>query len=183
MFKSIRISVLKKGAFPVLLAAALVLSGLSESRAQAFGSGTKFISAGLRLQNYFTPIFASAEFAVSEKIGVGGQFWFASRNGVSIFAPGAFGNYHFPINNEKLDVYAGAGLNFWRVSYRDYYYGYSSASTTFTTFGIQGGARYFFSDNWGVLGQLNLDFVSNSNYYDDASSTNAVLTVGATYKF
>ena len=88
------------------------------------------------------------------------------------FLISARGNYHF-IFNDKFDTYAGISLGYLIVSGK--WHGsashpedYNFASSRFYP-GIYVGARYFFSDNFGVFSELGYQL--------------AVFTVGVTFKF
>ncbi len=69
-------------------------------------------------------------------------------------------NYHFTLENKKLDPFIGAGLGYWLVS--SSYDGPGSAGYTARAstveFGAQLGARYFFKPNLAVQAQTGMGF-------------------------
>ncbi len=90
---------------------------------------------------------------------------------------GIRGAYHFPLDNEKLDLYLGAMLSYNILNFKytdtdpsynssfDYSGGYGSAAG-FTGFG---GIRYYLSDNFGLNAELGYGI--------------AYLTLGVSFKF
>lgn len=158
---------MKKLAVLVAIVACLIVCNQT-AKAQAFSQGTKLFTAGLRFQDYLTPVFVSAEFGVTDHVGVGGLVWFARKEEINFLAPSVFANYHFSLANEKLDPYAGAGIGIWRASYE----GESDSSTAFT---IQGGFRYYFTEQWGAKAQINIDFIEGEN--------DTAFQLGVSYKF
>jgi hypothetical protein len=137
------------------LALVCILKSASSTHAQAFERGTKLLSVGLELRDGWTPLLASFETGVSEKIGVGGKVAYASPYGFNILQAGLFGNYHFPVNSDEFDLYSGAGLSLWRFGYRDGFYG--NYSESYVGLNLQGGGRYFFTEKVGAFGQLGVD--------------------------
>lgn len=128
-------------------------------------------------------ISASGEYAVTNAIGVGGYFGYTSfkwtyasswyNNGgwhnyvdtykYSFFILGARGAYHFDefIKIDKLDCYAGLmlGYNIAKATYSttDPSRGniaYTGASYGGFAYSVFAGARYRFTDNIGVFGEL-----------------------------
>jgi hypothetical protein len=152
--------------------------------AQAFGEGSKVISAGVKLWNGMTPIYLSGEFYVAENIGVGGSVWYTSKTpttGYTItnIAPGVFGNYHFNLNNDKIDVYSGASLNYWIQSQKATVSGttYYDSSDSRVYLNLQGGGRYYVTEKFGINAQL--DF----NFGDIFTLNHTTFAFGASYKF
>lgn len=154
------------------------------TNAQLFDEEAKFFHVGIGVGSPYAysgsdvsipPVHASAEFAVSEKIGVGGLIgytaskWeqtYASTSGSTSYSwkfsyiiVGARGAYHF-IDSDKADVYGGVML------------GYNIASATFEStdsdleqyvsepsvggvaFGGFLGARYMFNEKLGGFAEL-----------------------------
>jgi opacity protein-like surface antigen len=86
----------------------------------------------------------------------------------SFFNIGALGNYHF-VNNDQWNVYAGATLGYLSINLsNDLIEGAADIRSSGIAFGIQGGARYFFSDNFAANAQLGYGL--------------AILSLGVTYK-
>lgn len=155
-------------------------------KAQAFGEGSKIINAGVKLWNGITPIYLSGEFYVAENIGVGGSVWYASKTpttgyNITNIGPGVFGNYHFKLNNDKIDVYAGASLNYW-IQSESYTSSYSpqynaSESVSQMYLNLQGGGRYYVTEKFGINAQLDFNF---GNIFIFNHTT---IAFGASYKF
>lgn len=128
-------------------------------------AGIGFGLAGLYGSSSLPPITAGFEYGLENKISLGGMVGFAGSKetvfggewSYSYVIIGARGAYHFLENNDKVDAYGGVMLGYNIVS--------SSASTTipgftfsasgsYMLFGIYGGARYYFSPNFGVYGEV-----------------------------
>ena len=169
-----------------LIICTTLLVGSHVGKAQAFGEGSKIINVGIKLWNGMTPIYASGEFYVAENIGVGGSVWYTSKTPVTGYnltniAPGVFGNYHFNVNNDKIDVYAGASLNYW-IQSESYTSSYSpqynaSESDSQMYLNLQGGGRYYVTEKFGINAQL--DF----NLGDIFTFNHTTFAFGASYKF
>jgi hypothetical protein len=169
-----------------LIICTALLASSQIGKAQAFGEGSKIISAGVKLWNGMTPIYASGEFYVAENIGVGGSVWYTSKTpttGYTItnIAPGVFGNYHFNLNNDKIDVYSGAALNYWiqseSVSFSQFPQYNTSQSGSQVYLNLQGGGRYYVTEKFGINAQL--DF----NFGDIFTLNHTTFAFGASYKF
>ncbi|SEI49728.1 hypothetical protein SAMN05216327_10238 [Dyadobacter sp. SG02] len=158
------------------------------ANAQAFQKGTKLIDAGFEIQESFDesviPVFANFEAAVSDDIGVGAKVRYWTKYDVNSMVVQATGNYHFgrimKLNTDKLDIFAGLGLGInrlWVSDFSEY-----SESVFVISPGI--GARYFFTERFGVTGKLGLD-TYRYDYYDDYASrfTDASFTLGVSFKF
>jgi outer membrane immunogenic protein len=129
--------------------------------------GDKVLNAGLGFSSFATPVYLGLEFGVHEDISVAGEISYQSKSysfyKLSAFGVSAKGNYHFNRIleiDEKWDLYAGLGLNYYNFSYKDgngtsYPDNYSSG----IGFDAQVGGRYFFSEKFGV----NLEFGGGSN--------------------
>jgi hypothetical protein len=90
---------------------------------------------------------------------------------------GARGAYHFPLDNDKLDLYLGAMISYNIVTFKytntdPYYYNFYSSGwsyPSFVGFSGYGGIRYYLSDNFGLNAELGYGV--------------AYLTLGVSYKF
>lgn len=72
----------------------------------------------------------------------------------SFFNIGALGNYHF-VNNDQWNVYAGAALGYLSVGVDDNITdGAGDVRSSGIALGVQGGARYFFTDKFATNVQL-----------------------------
>ena len=182
----------------ILFLAGLFMAAATASAQADLGKGNLQLNAGTGISGWGIPVYVGLDYGVTDEITVGGELSYrydtssyAIRANFGRFGEyrsdkityrhhtfGVFtnGNYHF--NRllrlpRQLDLYAGASLGFFfgsvtssegNIKYTgDDYSGFSAA--------LQTGARYFFTDNFGV----NLEL------------SGGVLTSGAkagiTYKF
>lgn len=158
-----------------LLSLGLILTVISASYAQAqnaFEQGKVIGTAGLILESGVTPVVISAEYGVTDAIGVGGRLSYYSTGGASVFSIEALGNYHFAqvfnVTGNKLDPYAGITLGKPFVSVK----GGSGSGDVFVAGQI--GARYLVNEKVGPYAQLNLGFVNASG---------SSFEIGVAYKF
>lgn len=77
---------------------------------------------------------------------------------------GARGNYHFPIDNEKFDAYAGVSLGLWMQTYEytnsdPFWGGTLDSKDTYTNLYYSGclGGKYMFSESFGAFAELGWD--------------------------
>lgn len=110
---------------------------------------------GIEMQNFGT-------------VGIGGimRYWSYSSDfgfgqwSYTNFLIGAQGNYHFKIDNPKWDIFAGIVLAYdgGSVKFKNTKnlvgYNYSSPTTGGLWLSIQGGVRYWLSNNFAVVGRL-----------------------------
>ncbi|QJD77902.1 hypothetical protein [Spirosoma rhododendri] len=147
----------------------------------AIGKGTSFINAGIGVGGYGyfngsgVALTAGYETGVYENITVGGVAGFRTYgSGVTSFDIGARGSYHFneliKLTDDKLDLYAGIGVSFYRLSYGDSYIRSLGISDSYSTayVPIHIGARYLFANNLGGFAEI--------------SSSLATLRLGLTFK-
>jgi len=141
--------------------------------------GTSFINAGIGVGGYGyfngsgVAITAGYETGVYKNITVGGIAGFRTYgSGTSSFDIGARGSYHFneltKLTDDKLDLYAGLGVSFYRFTYGSSYVGISNAAYTTAYVPIHIGARYLFASNLGGFAEV--------------SSSLATLRLGLTFK-
>ncbi|HBS88751.1 MAG: hypothetical protein A2W91_04250 [Bacteroidetes bacterium GWF2_38_335] len=174
-------------------------------QSQSFEKGTSVISAGVGIggnynaSGYYSSqspaIGISFEKGLIEDVGPGiisGGFYLGYKSltyhynyGYNNFfydwkwsytIIGLRGAYHYPLDNEKLDVYGGImiGFNYCKFSektndptYYDYQHTYSQNSYLNTTFFA--GGRYYFTENLGGFAEVGYGI--------------AYLTIGINYKF
>lgn len=129
--------------------------------AQRVQKGEAQINAGIGFSNgWGMPIYAGFDYGIHNDITVGAEASFTTEKYTgdikgTWFGIGVNGNYHFntlfKIPN-KWDIYAGVTLAYNSFSYKyngsdyDYYGGESSG----VGFAGQAGARYYFTDHFGV---------------------------------
>lgn len=125
------------------------------------GKGGKQLNAGVGFSGYGVPVYIGADFGVHESITIGPRVshrtWNRSFTGFkykqNLTVISFNGNYHF---NQLLDLdspwdlYAGLTLGYYIWSGDEYV----GAKASGIGFDAQIGARYFFSDRFGV----NLEF-------------------------
>lgn len=159
----------------------------SQSAKAQYENGDVLVNVGLGFGSYYAtgsgfsttlpPLEAGVEFFVADKFTVGGFIgaygakYEVSNPVISVKSKfnflniGALGNYHF-VNTDQWNVYAGARLGYVNskvdaeneIYEEDFIFDKSGAKTSGVLFGIQGGARYHFSESisanaelaWGV---------------------------------
>lgn len=152
-----------KKTFFSLVFAALVAATLT-TNAQSYQKGDKLLNLGVGLGAYTyggLPLGGTFEYGFTDQIsgGVGAEFWKAGGSlysDLSIISISARGSYHLgeilKLNNDKLDPYAGAGLNYWK-----YNWGGLSGDlyrSSWIRLGIHAGARYYFKEKLGVFAEV-----------------------------
>lgn len=146
--------------------------------------GIGFGMAGISGTSSMPPISAGFQYGIEDKISVGGVLAYASSTydwgyfgddwswKYTYFLIGARGEYHFLETVKNLDGYAGltVGYNIVSVTTPAGYHGFGyEASGSYAVFGIHGGARYFFSPNFAVFGEVGYGL--------------GIFTAGIAYKF
>ncbi|NMM50607.1 hypothetical protein [Marinigracilibium pacificum] len=149
----------------LLLSLLAIVAFAFTSNAQGWGpdKGLTQISVGVGTSGWGVPIFADVQFGVTDFITVGPRISYASktyrhagyRYDASVFTLAAVGNYHFSrhINvPQELDLYGGLELGYaaWNDDWNDDYGPYDGNSSTIYL-GINVGAKYFFSPNFGAM--------------------------------
>jgi len=181
-----------------LFLAGLFMAAVTASAQADLGKGNLQLNAGTGISGWGIPVYVGLDYGVTDEITVGGELSYrydtssyAIRANFGRFGEyrsdkityrhhtfGVFtnGNYHF--NRllrlpRQLDLYAGASLGFFfgsvtssegNIKYTgDDYSGFSLAAQT--------GARYFFTDNFGVNLELSGGLLTSG------------LKAGITYRF
>ncbi|WP_338793547.1 outer membrane beta-barrel protein [Bernardetia sp. MNP-M8] len=159
-----------KKLFASVLMCALFIFSFSTAQAQ-YEQGQLDVNLGVGLLPTFLgagttaklpPIGLSVDYGVSDNISIGGYASYASAT-VDSFDEwnytytilGARGAYHFNVSNDRFDPYGGAllGYNIVSVDYGDSAFTSGGAASAFTWSAFLG-ARYRFTDNLGVYGEL-----------------------------
>ncbi len=135
-------------------------SKVSKSRSKvsnessSFSKGDNVLDFGVGFSGYGTPFHAGFEHLFTDDISAGVFANYASYVGVSVIWAGVKGNYHFnrilKLNNDKVDLTAGASIGYWSVGSKGISYAYGN--TIF--FGIQIGGRYFFTNKIGAFAEF-----------------------------
>lgn len=169
--------------------AALVAGVSYMSKAQGFepGAGFKQLNFGLGAYGWGIPIYAEADFGISDKITIGPrvgyQFGFANnytyyKRKRSSFDIAFRGDYHYGSHisglPNQLDLYGGLMVG---ISFRSYNYTYDpvyqtrlEGSETVPTISFRGGGRWYFNNNWGANAEIGLGTYSG-------------LEIGLSYRF
>lgn len=166
----------------IILSVAVVFMAFSFAQAQTtpYEQGSNVLQVGLGLGGGFStgtmtmpPIQVRYDYGLTEKISIGGVVGFAGSKYTypggdwkySYFLLAARGNYHFDVNVDKLDLYAGLTLGYNNVSakWKGSGASFGSADGSSAIFGAQVGANYYLKDNLAIwadlgygLGYLNL---------------------------
>lgn len=138
------------------------------------------LNAGFGTSGWGTPVYVGLDYGIHKDITLGAELSYRSDSNVygankyksSAIGIGVNGNYHFnSVLNmpSKWDLYAGLGLNYYIWSYDNDLYKTSNSSDI--GLGGQVGARYFFTNKFGVNLELG-----------GGSATNGA-KIGITYKF
>jgi len=153
-----------------VLLCALIISFAANAQNGAYSKGDKLLNVGVGLNSYYSgglPFGASFELGVTEDISVGVNVDYLSHKykafGEYKFTAlyfGARGSYHFNtllnIENEKIDVYAGATLGYRSFTWSDDYTagGLKNSYGSGVYLGIFAGGKYYFTDNIGAFVEL-----------------------------
>jgi len=151
------------------------------------GLGSTYYPLGSAYKTTIPPVFITGDYCLREdlgpgNLGIGGYIgfsgykydyafddWYVKYN---TFIIAGRGTYHFVDLVDKLDLYGGILLGAEIVSHRDNFnddtfdYSYNSSGLAYSLFA---GARYFFTDNIAVMGELGYGI--------------AVLSLGVSFKF
>lgn len=166
----------------IILFFGLLLSAGAAS-AQSLDAGDVQINGGIGVSVPGFIVYGSADFGVADKISVGGELFYRGRSysGVSYSSIGflANANYHFGKHIKRIpsnvDLYGGLSLGYYNWSNnRDNWYGVDPYYDSGFAARLQTGARYFFTENFGVNTEL---FVEHNSF--SAGGFKA----GVTYKF
>ena len=142
-----------------LFLAGLFMAALTASAQADLGKGNLQLNAGTGISGWGIPVYVGLDYGVTNDISVGGEFTFRSYSHSSYYTHnimGFFGNGNYHFNNlfnlpRPLDLYAGLSLGVYTSTvtakegneyHGDSYSGFSLIGQT--------GARYFFTDNFGV---------------------------------
>jgi len=127
----------------------VTLLSVSFLQAQSFsGSGDKKVQVGANFQDNATGIFASFDYGLGENISVGVS---------SSYSLGINTNYIGKAFDERFDIKARINANIGNViNIDDAFDLYPGLNLGLKNFGTHLGARYFFTDGFGVFTELNV---------------------------
>jgi hypothetical protein len=160
-----------KKVFTILCFSLLFFASKNASAQAEIDKGNVLLNAGLGFGYYYAggvPILFSAEWALNDAITVGPYLgfttwrknYFGYKWNYTFVDLGAKGAYHFSkhldLNTDKLDLYGGLMLGYRVTSVKepDGFPGEYDAYGSAVTAGIFGGARYYFTDKFSVMGEL-----------------------------
>ncbi len=142
----------------LFFALGLCLLGVAQTANAQYQKGDKLANVGIGLGTYGAGglgFGGSLEYGIHDAISVGALGGYSGTNylgyNFSVITIGARGSYHFnellKLGNDKIDLYAGAGLAYRKVSFG----GLSGLSAYDTAGGIiplfHLGGRYYLTDN------------------------------------
>ncbi len=141
------------------LFAMLCLISVSAFAQGSLGEGKFQLNAGVGISGWGTPLYVGFDYGASKDISVGAELSFRSDSETyagnkyksSAIGIGVNGNYHFNYILEmpkKWDLYAGLGLTYYSWTYDNNDYRRNNASNF--GLGAQVGARYFFTNAFGI---------------------------------
>ncbi|EGD34453.1 hypothetical protein HMPREF9071_0899 [Capnocytophaga sp. oral taxon 338 str. F0234] len=169
----------------LLVLASIFLAISSASAQAALDRGGVQLNGGFGFTGWGIPVYVGADFGVTDQISVGGELFYRTDKVAGVrynnFGVLANANYHlgellrFP---SPLDVYGGMSLGYynWDNDYKgNRYWDYEYDSGLGVR--LQTGARYFFTDNFGVNAEI---FVEHNT---GNTITSGGLKMGVTYQF
>jgi len=115
------------------------------------------LNAGIGTSGWGTPVYLGFDYGIHRDwtLGIEGSYqshsYGASRYSSSIVGLGVNGNYHFDhvLDLPKSwDLYAGLGLTYYHWNYSNK--SFADSNATNTGLGAQLGARYFFTNRFGI---------------------------------
>lgn len=168
----------------------LCLAG-GTAQAQVFSKGVGHLNLGVGIGGYLsyayfgdfssTPtIFISYDHGIVDglgpgNLGIGGFVGYKSstynynyggygdKGTWTDIVIGARGNYHYILDNEKIDLYGGLSLGLVMQSYKftsdnPYYTGFNyDTNSSFVYYAFNVGGKYFFTEKLGVFAELGYD--------------------------
>jgi len=128
----------------------ITLLSVSFLQAQSFsGSGDKKVQVGANFQDNATGIFASFDYGIGENLSVGVSSTYALGINTGNGVEKAF--------DERFDIKARINANIGNVlNIDDAFDLYPGLNLGIKNFGTHLGARYFFTDGFGVFTELNV---------------------------
>ncbi len=156
------------------LSVILLLLALTTTFAQktgGFAKGDKLLNIGVGVNSYYNsgfPLGASFEVGVTDDISVGANVdylgskysGFGYEYKFTTIYFGARGSYHFNeilnIDNDKIDLYAGATVGFRSFTFKDKYSGETLTGTYGSGVYLGGylGGKYYFTNNIGAFAEV-----------------------------
>ncbi|HXG00805.1 MAG TPA: hypothetical protein VNL69_08455 [Bacteroidota bacterium] len=173
--------------FQLFFALLLLLAHTTVSARSGYDPNVKIAQFGIGLgglggfygSSNLPVLSAGVDFGVDKMFSAGGRIGYTSSSFESPYLVGfnrfiyrwkytyitlaGRGSYHYPIENEKLDLYGGLDLGYNIVSSK--YDGdvagrafAASASGSYIFFGAHVGGRYYFSESLAAFGELGYGF-------------------------
>lgn len=153
---------MKKTLFMILVLSLVLSATAAETY---FTKGSQVASLQVGINSYAIPFGGSFEFGVTENIGVAvnvmvqmwSEDWFGGGYSNTLITPSVEGAYHFNLDVDKLDLFAGAGLGYsiyswkWKDADLGDLDGTAGSSLFLSPFAA---ARYYFSEKTAVMLKL-----------------------------
>lgn len=152
----------------IILFLGFLTSFVTASAQGSLEPGNVQINAGFGFSSWGIPVYVGLDYGLLEDITIGGEISYRAKSyqnvNYSSFAFVTNGNYHFNrllrIPSE-FDVYAGANIGYYHWSNNGVFLqGTSPYYSSGLNWGLQTGARYYFTDNFGV----NLELGGGNNF-------------------
>jgi len=156
-----------------------------EKGVNPLSKGQLQLNAGLGISNWGVPVYVGIDYGIHKDISIGAEVsgrsyrekWNNGRYNHTVIGILANGNYHFNKlfkMSSKWNVYAGLSLGYYIWNSPNDYNGESGSGIGL---GSQVGARYFFTDKFGI----NLEFFGSPGFKKGHSHNNGKF--GITYQF
>lgn len=154
---------------------------ITTASAQAFKKGDVQLNGGLGFSDISTMIYGGVDFGISKQVSLGGELFYrgTSKGDIEYSNIGVLftSNFHFaqyirvPSN---LDLYGGLSLGYYHWAHTSKYRWLKPYYDSGVALRLQSGARWFFTQNFGV----NAEWFLDHNSFADLG-----LKLGVTYKF
>ena len=164
--------------------AILTLASVNLMQGQAFsGKGDQKVQVGAKFQNHATSIFASYDYGLGDNISIGLSSSYALgisselKNGVVVSGVTVVEDAKF---TDRFDLKARFNANIGNViNIDDNFDLYPGLNLGLKNFGTLLGARYFFSEGFGVFTELNLPIAKYNSKLKPAEKINNQFSVNA----
>lgn len=167
------------------------LGAATTAKAQPFVEGTKHLNVGIGFGGYYGYAYSGSDFSQIPTIflaydqgtaielgpgvvGIGGFLGYSAASASYAYAGtyswdytwtnfviGARGTYHYPLANEKLDVYGGLGIGIWSQAYKfssnDPFFPETNDTYINLYYAFSVGGKYMLSEKFGVFAELGYD--------------------------
>lgn len=166
------------------------MGAVSTASAQPFTEDTRHFSVGVGFGGYYNYAYSGSDFSQIPTIflaydqgtaielgpgyvGIGGFLGYSSASSNypygsyswdykwTNFVIGARGTYHYPLDNDKIDLYGGVGLGLWSQSYKfssnDPFFPSYDDRYMYIYYAFSVGGKFMLSDNFGIFAEAGYD--------------------------